>query len=86
MNNLFEILRFKWPAELTLYGHGIMKSSLKSAQTPSVIAISITILLLIAGCASTPNDQVDLMPAPDVYGDGLINPLPQKDPLVEGHR
>lgn len=59
-----------------------MMSSLKSTHTPSVIAICITILLLIAGCASTPVYQVDLMPAPDVYGDGLINPLPENDPLT----
>ncbi len=58
-----------------------MMSSLKSTHTPSVIALCISILLLIAGCASTPVYQVDLMPAPDVYGDGLLNPLPENDPL-----
>ena len=31
---------------------------------------------LLAGCASPPADQIDLMPAPDVYGNGLLNPLP----------
>ncbi len=33
--------------------------------------------LLITGCTNTPVDQIDLMPAPDVYGDGLLNPLPE---------
>jgi hypothetical protein len=26
--------------------------------------------------------EVDLMPAPDVYGNGLINPLPENDPIA----
>lgn len=34
----------------------------------------------IGGCASLPIDQVQLMPAPDVYGDGIINPLPEQLP------
>jgi len=38
-------------------------------------------LVLLAGCASTPVDQVELMPAPDVYGDGLLNPLPEVNPF-----
>ena len=38
--------------------------------------------LALAACASDPPvDQVELMPAPDVYGDGLFNPLPEYDPL-----
>ena len=53
-----------------------------------IIAVGILlllILLMIAGCASAPIDQIDqieLMPAPDVYGDGLINPLPENDPIA----
>ena len=35
----------------------------------------------LAGCASPPVDQIDLMPAPDVYGDGLLNPLPETNPF-----
>ena len=43
-------------------------------------ALSITVSL--AACASKPPlDQVDLMPAPDVYGDGVLNPLPETDPF-----
>ena len=45
-------------------------------------AVCVTTLLLIVGCASAPIDQIDLMPAPDVYGDGLINPLPENDPIA----
>ena len=35
----------------------------------------------INGCASLPIDQVNLMPAPDVFGDGLLNLLPEADPI-----
>jgi esterase/lipase superfamily enzyme len=38
-------------------------------------------LLFFAGCASAPVDQIELMPAPDVYGDGLLNPLPETNPF-----
>ena len=44
--------------------------------------VCVTTLLLIVGCAGVPVDQVELMPAPDVYGDGLINPLPENDPIT----
>jgi esterase/lipase superfamily enzyme len=39
--------------------------------------------VLLSGCASAPIDQIDLMPAPDVYGDGLLNPLPEYNPFAE---
>jgi len=49
---------------------------------PAVWVSIISSLLLITGCASAPPvDQVDLMPAPDVYGDGLMNPLPESYPI-----
>ena len=38
-------------------------------------------LAVLCGCASTPVDQIELMPAPDVYGDGLLNPLPETNPF-----
>ncbi len=38
-------------------------------------------LLFFAGCTSAPVDQIELMPAPDVYGDGLLNPLPESNPF-----
>jgi esterase/lipase superfamily enzyme len=38
-------------------------------------------MVMLCGCASAPVDQIDLMPAPDVYGDGLLNPLPETSPF-----
>jgi esterase/lipase superfamily enzyme len=37
--------------------------------------------LLLSGCASTVWDEVNLMPAPDVYADGMLDPLPQHEPM-----
>lgn len=39
-------------------------------------------LFLLIGCASNPIDQIDLMPAPDVYGDGMLDPLPDESPFT----
>ena len=39
------------------------------------------ISLLLSGCASTVWDEIDLMPAPDVYADGMLDPLPDRDPM-----
>jgi len=44
-------------------------------------AIVLTVTVLLAACASAPVDQIELMPAPDVYGDGLLNPLPDTNPF-----
>ena len=49
------------------------------------ISYFIALLLLgayvITGCTSLPVDQIELMPAPDVYGDGMLNPLPEQNPF-----
>ncbi len=37
--------------------------------------------VLLAGCASPPVDQIELMPAPDVYGDGMLDLLPETNPF-----
>jgi esterase/lipase superfamily enzyme len=37
--------------------------------------------LLMSGCSSVIWDEVNLMPAPDVYADGRLDPLPQKEPM-----
>lgn len=37
--------------------------------------------LLLSGCASTVWDEVNLMPAPDVYADGRLDPLPDREPM-----
>jgi esterase/lipase superfamily enzyme len=45
------------------------------------IAIVCALMALLSACASAPVDQIELMPAPDVYGDGLLNPLPDTSPF-----
>lgn len=35
----------------------------------------------LSACADKPILQIDLMPAPDVYGDGLLDPLPKTSPF-----
>ncbi len=45
------------------------------------ITIVLTMTVLLSACASAPVDQIELMPAPDVYGDGLLNPLPETNPF-----
>lgn len=47
----------------------------------SIRTVCVAGLLFFAGCASAPVDQIELMPAPDVYGDGLLNPLPEANPF-----
>lgn len=39
--------------------------------------------LLLSGCATLPTDSIDLVPASDVYGRGMLKPLPEKDPMME---
>jgi len=41
----------------------------------------LTVMVMLCACASAPVDQIELMPAPDVYGDGLLNPLPDTSPF-----
>jgi esterase/lipase superfamily enzyme len=38
---------------------------------------------LISGCSSIIWDEVNLMPPPDVYGDGMFDPLPESDPMQQ---
>ena len=44
-------------------------------------AMILAVTALLSACASAPVDQINLMPAPDVYGDGLLNPLPDTSPF-----
>lgn len=39
--------------------------------------------LALAGCASGPTDRIDLMPAPEAFDNGAINPLPENDPIKD---
>jgi len=62
---------------------GIMKIFMHSRLVLAMRTVCVALLFLtINGCASLPIDQVNLMPAPDVYGDGLLNPLPEAGPLT----
>lgn len=45
------------------------------------VAGAFVVFAILVGCASSPVDRIDLMPAPDVYGDGLLNPLPETNPF-----
>ena len=44
-------------------------------------AIVLTLTVLLSACVSAPVNEIQLMPAPDVYGDGLLNPLPDTNPF-----
>lgn len=44
-------------------------------------AMILVVTAFLSACASAPVDQINLMPAPDVYGDGLLNPLPDTNPF-----
>jgi hypothetical protein len=48
--------------------------------------IILTVTVMLSACASAPIDQLNLMPAPDVYGDGLLNPLPESNPFAAAYR
>ena len=39
-------------------------------------------VLLLSACAGTKFYQVELIPTPDVYAEGLVNPFPDKHPLA----
>ncbi|MGB5590507.1 MAG: alpha/beta hydrolase [Gammaproteobacteria bacterium] len=45
--------------------------------------IFLVALVTLAACSSPVRDEIDLMPAPDVYGGGMLDPLPEKDPEIE---
>ncbi len=44
-------------------------------------AIVFTVMMLLSACASAPVNEIDLMPAPDVFGGRLFNPLPEYQPF-----
>ena len=45
------------------------------------ILILAAVYSVLSGCSSVIWDEVDLMPPPDVYGDGMLDPLPERDPM-----
>jgi esterase/lipase superfamily enzyme len=44
----------------------------------TLILVAVSFMLTV--CSSTTWDEINMMPAPDVYGDGMLNPLPEQDP------
>lgn len=50
-------------------------------QVYTITKLVIFSLLILTGCARKPIDQIDLMPAPEVFNYGLLNPLPEKSPF-----
>ncbi len=63
---------------------GALAPCAKIARMRTRIAhIAVLAALMIAGCAGPVRDQLDLMPPPDVYDDGMLNPLPEADPMKE---
>ena len=43
--------------------------------------ILVAVSLMLTGCSSVTWDEVNLMPPPDVYSDGMLDPLPEQDPM-----
>ncbi|QSP94930.1 alpha/beta hydrolase [Marinobacter salinisoli] len=46
-------------------------------------ALVVLLSQLVVACAQKPVGQLELMPPPDVYGDGLFNPLPKSNPFLD---
>lgn len=42
--------------------------------------IILILIVALTGCASNKPYQINMMPAPDVFGDGLFDPFPDSDP------
>ena len=57
-----------------------MHTTLMTEKLPYRLAAVPALILLMSGCSTT-WDSVDLMPAPHVFGDGMLNPLPESDPM-----
>ncbi len=49
-----------------------------------IIFVSSVICAMLVGCGGTPPNQVLLMPAPDVYDEGNIDPFVDNDPISAG--
>jgi esterase/lipase superfamily enzyme len=45
------------------------------------IRLLVAVSFILTGCAGVVWDEVNLMPPPDVYGDGMLDPLPERDPM-----
>lgn len=40
-------------------------------------------VVISTSCSRPVRDEIDLMPAPDVYGNGMLDPLPETDPAIK---
>ena len=58
-----------------------MKNNRKNFFARRTVGFALASLLL-SGCANTVWDEINLMPAPDVYADGRLDPLPDSDPMA----
>lgn len=47
------------------------------------VFLFIAICIIYYGCSSLGKDELNLMPAPDVYYDGMLDPLPLEDPMED---
>lgn len=47
------------------------------------VIVFLVALVTLAACSRPVRDEIDLMPAPDVFGDGMLDPLPEADPQTE---
>ena len=57
-----------------------MHTTLMTENRPYRPAAGLAVILLLSGCSTT-WDSVDLMPAPHVFGDGMLDPLPDSNPM-----
>ena len=57
-----------------------MHTTLMTERLPYRLAAVLPLILLSSGCSTT-WDSVDLMPAPHVFGDGMLDPLPDSNPM-----
>jgi esterase/lipase superfamily enzyme len=71
----FQYFAVAYKMVLTFHMHRI------SAMMFSPKLILMVSVVALAACASVTWDQVDLMPPPEVFGDGMLNPLPDQDPM-----
>jgi esterase/lipase superfamily enzyme len=72
------------PLPWQMSGAGLSREPKSTAcRSGGLVAVvgTLGVIALLAGCATAPVDQIELMPAPDVYGDGLLNPLPETNPF-----